>query len=41
MVGKDRLFEIFVGSTTNIIKKINKTYQETANVEILALFNSM
>jgi len=40
-VGKDRQFKIFVQSNGNVISKINKTYQETAPGELLAIFNSI
>lgn len=36
-----RSFHIFVQSNTNRITKINKTYNETSEGEILALFNSL
>jgi hypothetical protein len=39
-VGKGRRFEILVQSNHNRITQINKTYNETPNGELLALFNS-
>ena len=39
-VGKGRRFEILVQSNHNRITRINKTYNETSNGELLALFNS-
>ncbi len=40
-VGKNRPFEIFVQSNYYKITKINKTYNETSDGELLALFNSL
>ncbi|MBN1251673.1 MAG: SAM-dependent chlorinase/fluorinase [Bacteroidales bacterium] len=39
-VGKNRGFNIFVQSKSNKISKISKTYTQTAQGELLALFNS-
>lgn len=39
-VGKQRNFEILVQSNHYKIKKINSTYNETSNGELLAIFNS-
>jgi len=40
-IGNKRKFQIFVQSNTNKITKINKTYNETTEGELLALFNSL
>ncbi len=39
-IGQERQFSIFVQSNKYLINKINKTYQETSQGELLALFNS-
>lgn len=39
-VGKKRPFQIYVQSKSNKISKINTTYNETSEGELLALFNS-
>jgi len=39
-IGQERSFSIFIQSNKYVIKKINKTYQETSQGELLALFNS-
>jgi S-adenosylmethionine hydrolase len=39
-IGKGRTFEILVQSYHYRITKINQTYNETANGELLAIFNS-
>ncbi|MDF1547281.1 MAG: SAM-dependent chlorinase/fluorinase [Bacteroidales bacterium] len=39
-VGNGRTFHIYVQSKSNVISKINKTYNETSEGELLALFNS-
>ncbi|MDA3954395.1 MAG: SAM-dependent chlorinase/fluorinase [Bacteroidales bacterium] len=40
-VGNGNQFKIFVQSNAYMISKINKTYQETSDGEILAIFNSL
>jgi S-adenosylmethionine hydrolase len=40
-VGKGRRFEILVQSNHNRITRLNNTYGETPNGELLALFNSI
>ncbi|MDA3779991.1 MAG: SAM-dependent chlorinase/fluorinase [Bacteroidales bacterium] len=39
-IGQERPFKIFVQSNRYVIQRINKSYQETSQGELLALFNS-
>jgi len=40
-VGKNRPFQIYVQSKSNKISKINKSYNQTSEGELLAIFNSV